>query len=316
MFRKILKNWEIGTVDTIKPTSEGGGKTWFIKTVADNCFVLKVSDLIHAEREYKFLTGLSKTELPIAAPVLTTAGNWHADNGSGEIHCLYPKLPGSVIAEHYAGDAERRAENFGEALGLLHHCLSRLNNVDGGREMHLVPQIQEWALPVIEKKQKDIDFHAMERIWVDVARNLTWLEKEMPRQTIHRDAHPSNMLFEKEQLTGFLDFELVTQGLRLFDVCYCASAILVAGFEDLEKEEQWLGLCQGLLQGYQRQQSLKTIECKSVYEMLVAIELIFMAFWLQNNNIVQALQLEKLITWLEKHKSGINGLTRVSGDPG
>jgi hypothetical protein len=76
-----------------------------------------------------------------------------------------------------------------------------------------------------------------------------------------------------------------------------------------------LGLCQGLLQGYQRQQSLKTIECKSVYEMLVVIELIFMAFWLQNNNIVQALQLEKLITWLEKHKSRINDLIRVAGDP-
>jgi len=310
MFRKILKNWDIGAVDAIEPTSEGGGNTWFIKTVADQYFVLKVSDWAYAEREYKFLTGLSQTELPIAAPVLTTAGNWYVDNGKGEIHCLYPKLPGSVIAEHYTGDAKRRAENFGEALGLLHCCLSRLNIADGGREMHLVPQIQKWALPAIEKKKRDIDFLSMESIWGEVEGNLTLLEKEMSLQTIHRDAHPSNMLFEKGQLTGFLDFELVTRGLRLFDVCYCASAILVAGFEDLEKEQQWLELCQSLLQGYQRQQSLKAIECKCVYEILVAIELIFIAFWLQNNHLAQALQLEKLIAWLEKHKSAINGLNR------
>jgi Ser/Thr protein kinase RdoA (MazF antagonist) len=65
---------------------------------------------------------------------------------------------------------------------------------------------------------------------------------------IHRDAHPSNMLFDGGELTGFLDFEMVTRGLRVFDVCYCGSALLAGGFDEVEKRKQWPELFHSLLQ--------------------------------------------------------------------
>ena len=92
---------------------------------------------------------------------------------------------------------------------------------------------------------------AIEQIWRDARSELEPIYKELPRQLIHRDAHPSNMLFSAGRLTGLLDFELVRRGPRIFDLCYCASSLLVDGFEDCEKGQKWPSLFRSLVRGYE-----------------------------------------------------------------
>jgi len=125
---------------------------------------------------------------------------------------------------------------------------------------------------------------------------------------IHRDPHPSNVLFDRGRLTGFIDFELVTHGLRLFDVCYCGSAILVTGFRDVEKARKWFGLFHALLCGYQEHQALTVWERACIYEMLVAIQVIFLAYWLTQDNVAEAVHIGELLAWLKEHKGILESL--------
>jgi Ser/Thr protein kinase RdoA (MazF antagonist) len=303
--KELLKKWAIGGVDTIAPTPSGGGRTWFVKTLAKRDFVLKGSDLSRSEREIDVLLGLSKTQIPAALPVATAGGDWYVKGYNGKVYCLFPRLPGHVVAEHYAGDAEKRALGFGRAIGLLHACLRERADVSGYRETALVEQIEEWAIRCIREGRATVDAGAIEQIWRAAESELRPLYKELPRQLIHRDAHPSNMLFSAGRLTGFVDFEMVRRGPRVFDVCYCGSSILVGGFEDPEKGQKWPNLFRCLVRGYEEFCPLTASERLAVYGVFVTIELLFIAFSLDMQNEDAARTNERLLYWLATNRDSL-----------
>jgi Ser/Thr protein kinase RdoA (MazF antagonist) len=113
------------------------------------------------------------------------------------------------------------------------------------------------------------------------------------------------MLFSAGQLTGWLDFELVRRGPRVFDLCYCASSLLVEGFEDLEQGRQWPGLFRSLVRGYEKSCPLTDPERQAVYGVFVAIELIFLAFWMDRHNEDAAAECERLVYWLAKNRDAL-----------
>jgi Ser/Thr protein kinase RdoA (MazF antagonist) len=301
--KALLKQWNIADVESMVPTPLGGGKTWFVTTEDKGDFVLKGSDRRRAEREYHVLCGLSKTRLPIAVPVMTAKGDWCAQDQHGKVYCLYPKLPGHVVTEHYAGDAEERALEFGRAIGLLHTCFQERDDIPEYQGTGLMEQMEGWALRAIREGGTTVDVCAIEQIWRDTAVELQPLYNELPRQLIHRDAHTSNMLFSADQLTGVLDFEMVRRGPRVFDVCYCASSILVEGFEDPENASKWPRLLHSLVRGYEAFCPLMASEWQALYGVFVIIELLFIAFFLDHRQDTGAAkEAERLLYWLAANR--------------
>ena len=71
--------------------------------------------------------------------------------------------------------------------------------MSGFREMRLIEQIQEWAIPRIQESRAMVDGDAIERIWRGVEKEMGSLSDELPKQLIHRDVNPANMLFENGQ---------------------------------------------------------------------------------------------------------------------
>ena len=53
----------------------------------------------------------------------------------------------------------------------------------------------------------------------------------MPEQLIHRDFHLYNLLFCDGRPSGYLDFDMLMRGPRLFDVCYCSIETLAKRFD-------------------------------------------------------------------------------------
>jgi Ser/Thr protein kinase RdoA (MazF antagonist) len=144
--------------------------------------------------------------------------------------------------------------------------------------MQLLEQIRNWAIPRIKEHTTIFEGIEIEKIWNDVAQGLNSIYAELPKQLIHRDLHPANMLFEQGQVTGFIDFEIVVRGPRVFDVCYCGTSLLVSGYPDVEKMQTWPALFHSLLKGYQEVCSLTTSELRALPSVLAAIELLFAAF--------------------------------------
>jgi Ser/Thr protein kinase RdoA (MazF antagonist) len=248
---------------------------------------------------------LSKAGVPVPIPVSTVEGNLYAVGSEEQAFQLYPRLPGEIVTDHYGGDAEKRARAFGGAIGFLHERLRTCDGLNGIRDMNFVGQIREWAIPRIRAGKVVIDAEAIERIWRDVEGEFIPLHDDLPKQVIHRDAHPYNMLFDEGELTGFLDFEMAVRGLPLFDVCYCASAVLVDGFEDAEKAQKWPTLFRSLVAGYEAFRPLSSAERLAVYGVLVATEFIFIAFWLDRGDEDNARSSERMLYWLVENREAL-----------
>jgi Ser/Thr protein kinase RdoA (MazF antagonist) len=299
---KLLKNWDIGAIRAIEPIPSFWGRTSLIRTVEGCCFILKEkSDLSRTKQEFDLLSSLSKVGAPVAVQILTTKGEWVASD-QGRHFCLYPSLPGKVIAEHYAGDAKERAGTFGQSIGLLHISLLKCNCRNDFQDLDLLRQIQVWAIPSIRKYGGNLDLRTIEKIWGEVEQEMMSIDRELPKQLIHRDLNPANMLFDRGKLTGFVDFEMVVRGSRIFDVCYCGTSILVGGFQDSAKVAQWPGIFQALLQGYQESCPLSLLELRALFGTLEAIELLFLAFSLETHAEGAARCNANVLNWLSKNK--------------
>jgi Ser/Thr protein kinase RdoA (MazF antagonist) len=299
---ELLRSWNIGNFSTIEPISSYWGKTSLVKTVDKHCFILKEkSDLSQTEQEFNLLSSLSKAGAPVAVPIRTVDGTWHTSS-EGKIFCLYPKLPGKIVDEHYADNAPERAKAFGKAIGFLHTCFLKCDSLSGFREMKLIEQIQEWAIPCVRKNSAVVDGDTIEGIWGEVDQEMDSLYTELPKQLIHRDANPANMLFDQGKPTGFVDFDMVVRGPRIFDVCYCGSSILVGGFQDSAKVEKWPGLFRSLVKGYQEVCPLVSPEHLALYGTLIAIQLLFMAFSLETQAAEAARCNASVLNWLSANR--------------
>jgi Ser/Thr protein kinase RdoA (MazF antagonist) len=275
---ELLKNWQVGHVGLVEAISSYSGNVSLVTTAEHGCFILKKRpDPAAAEREIKILCRLSEVGAPVAVPVRTVDEAWYASSG-GQIFCLYPQLPGEIVEEHYAGHATARARMFGQAIGFLHSCLLKCGNLSGYRDMRLMEQIREWAIPCIREHTTAVDGDSIEQIWTEVEQELGPVYDELPTQLIHRDLHPANMLFDSGGLAGFVDFEMVVRGPRIFDVCYCGTSLLASGFLDTEKMRCWPALFRSLLKGYQEVCPLIPSELMALRGTLAAIELLFAAF--------------------------------------
>ena len=298
----FLGSWNIGNITSIEPIDSYWGKTSLVKTLDGHCFILKEkSNISQMEQESNLLSSLSEVSAPVAVPVRTVDAMWYALN-EGKIFSLYPKLPGEIIGEHYAGNATARAKALGKAIGFLHTCFLKCDVLSGYKDMQLMEQIREWAIPCIREHKTIVDGDSIEKIWQEIEQEMGPLYAELPKQLIHRDPHPANMLFDTGKLTGFVDFEMVVRGPRVFDVCYCGTSLLVSGFPDTEKMHSWPVLFHSLLKGYQEVCPLSSSELLALYGTLAAIELLFAAFSLETQAEGAARCNISVLNWLSANR--------------
>jgi Ser/Thr protein kinase RdoA (MazF antagonist) len=167
---------------------------------------------------------------------------------------------------------------FGKAIGFLHTCFLRVQPSDVYEDIRLLEQISHWAIPCIQEHTIRSEGNTIKKIWQETGPEITSIYAELPVQLIHRDLHPANMLFDMDKVTGFLDFEMVLRGPRIFDLCYCGTSLLVSAFPNSEKMQIWPSLFLSLVNGYQEMHRLNRSEIRALPGILATIELIFAAF--------------------------------------
>jgi Ser/Thr protein kinase RdoA (MazF antagonist) len=313
----VLGNWPIPGGASIEPLPSYWGKSSLVVTADGRRFILKEkSDLAKAERESLLLSRLARLGAPVAAPLRTTGGAW-CTSSEDKVFCLYPQLPGATISDHFAEGAEERAKRFGTSIGFLHTCLVRCGDepasdeptrdrgrfANGFRQMNLIRQLREWAIPRVRESPEAGEIVRLAEQAVD---ELDATYGALPAHLIHRDLHPANMLFDRGVLSGFLDFEMVVRGPRIFDICYCATSILVGGFQDPAKVERWPGLFRSIVKGYEEVSPLTPTEPPAVYGVMAAIQLLFAAFSLETRAEAAARCNARVLRWLAGHREALS----------
>lgn len=219
----------------------------------------------------KIRTELDVTErlkhagLPVAEAVKSLDGSICVPQG--ELYFYVTKrLDGQPLRCDTLLQAPSLAETIGENIARLHLALKAFDETQYAPS-GLAKEVEN-ACPTVCAKI------APTKMPNDFAAKFAKLYAALPKQVIHRDLSPGNMLFDGKRFRGFIDFEMTQTGARLFDICYCATAILSECFSAPNVREIWPEILKHLLCGYARITPLNEDEMQAVPMMLLAIQTI------------------------------------------
>lgn len=114
----------------------------------------------------------------------------------------------------------------------------------------------------------------------DYVNHFGLIYDKLPKQIIHRDINPSNMIFDNDKFQGFVDFDLSEINIRIFDICYCATAILSECFSNQSIDKNiWFGILNKLVSGYEKITPLTDEEKQALPYVICAIQIICIAYF-------------------------------------
>lgn len=173
---------------------------------------------------------------PVPVPTLD-GGDWYAEEGY--CYTLTERLPGRTVTARELLDPEA-ARQEGAAIAALHRVLGGIEAT--AEEADLLKDLKGWALKGAKEAL------GLTNGWCEqYLAELEGLWAELPRQIIHRDLCPGNLLRSGDDW-GFLDFELSQRYIRIYDVVYAAGAVLSETFG--REEDRWLESWKALMAGY------------------------------------------------------------------
>ena len=237
----------------------------------DDEFVLKyTTNLSKLKKHIEVSKALESIGLLSAVPVPTADGAECIRDGEVYFY-LTRRLPGQPLVSHRFRDGDGRF--VGEILGQLHLALQTIDDcVD---DADLLSTVRDWALPrAAEILSLDPKFCKEYLI------SLTAAYPRLPRQIIHRDPNPGNIICADAQW-GFIDFELAERNVRIYDPCYAATAVLSETFD--KDHSKWLEIYQDIICGYDSVAHLPEDERKAIPYILLANQFVCVA-WLSEQD--------------------------------
>ncbi len=266
--------------------------------------ILKVGEDAGQLKRHMLVTEqLRRFELPVAQIVPTLSGE--AFLTEGECHYLLSKiLPGKHIGNIFEQDHIAIAQKSGEVIARLHLALSSAQPFIECWDNNLLDEMQGWIKDVFEADHYSL---VTKDAFDASASALAAVYHLLPRQLIHRDMHFGNFLFEDGEVTGYIDFDLSQINCRVFDLCYFASGLLVDAYQDTGKSEKWFDILKGILAGYERINCLTPEEKCSIPCIIECIELLFTAFY-TNNNRALAENAANMHKWTKQNKAKIENV--------
>ena len=221
-----------------------------------------------------------------AVPVATADGGQYIQDG-GVYFYLTRRLPGSQMVSRRFEDGNGRF--VGEIIGQLHLALERIE--DCVSEADLLSTVKDWALP----KAKSA-LNLSDTFCKDYLDTFADLYPKLPRQIIHRDPNPGNIICAVDQW-GFIDFELAERNARIYDPCYAATAVLSETFG--QNNDRWLEIYRDIICGYDSVVRLTEAERKAIAYVILANQFVCVAWFSEQDKYAEIFETNKRMTaWL------------------
>jgi len=278
--KNVLEQWgpEFASAEA-QPLKEG---VWQLELGAQTYILKRRSNRTRVWEEYNLLQWLHKHGQPISQLVCTSADVPWAEY-HGFFYVLYPYLAGTP------GDdldlfEQTLARQAGSALARLHQALAAYEASCEFPDFNLFQKVSSYAWPNVQSYSTVKFSNRLEDLRHAISAHLVNPYEALPRQLIHRDFHPGNLLFTDGELSGILDFDRVRIGVRLFDLCYLSTAVLSSCFNDPRQREEWPSFVRELIKGYVTVQALEKTEAYVFLYLIYLIQLLFTAYYLDEGN--------------------------------
>ena len=308
--REVLANWDVPqnlplTDIWIMDGAAISGNVW---SFGDG-YVLKAGERIPLLKNIKIQKALAAQGFMAATPVATKAGDEYLDGE--QIFTLTHKIPGSPLKKEDRFGESRK--NFGFKYGIsiakLHQTLAGLETEIMPNETNLYEQVIEWAMPNVKKQNEQWGLGLSDEFFHDYTETFGLIFSKLPKQIIHRDVHPSNILFDNGEVNGFINFDLSERNVRLWDPCYCSTGLLCEwrGVDNIQ--EKWPDVLAGVLLGYDSVNHLSPEEKQAVFYVICSIQMICVAYFESVDKFKELAKTNRemlqFIAWKKEYISGI-----------
>ena len=260
--------------------------------VGDSHIVKAYQDREQMIRSNAVQEALYSLALPVAKIIPICGGEKFAAHEGIYFVCQekLPSSPGTDIRDAAV------ARQMGRAIGQLHAGLEKCgreipfwdNSLLGELKGWIGRRLQEDEWSLVSRQEYEENVAELEQFW-----------PKLPGGVIHRDVHLGNFLFKDGKFTGYVDFDLVQKNIRLFDLCYFLSGLLVKrgdsenalseanssdasspdGNLPLSKQE-WFGIMEEVIGGYEEVSLLSALEKKAAFCVMEGIELLMTAYYI------------------------------------
>jgi Ser/Thr protein kinase RdoA (MazF antagonist)/AraC-like DNA-binding protein len=284
---QILQNWNLSQETITDIYYEGTGTKNDSACYVGEEYVLKYTvNPGKLKKNIEVSKSLENIGLLSAVPVLTAQGQEYIQDGELYFY-LTRRLPGTQMAAHRFGEGDGRF--VGEILGQLHLALAGIE--DCVADADLLGTVRDWALPKAKAAM-----HLTDAFCEDYLNTFADLYPQLPRQIIHRDPNPGNIICAGDRW-GFIDFELAERNARIYDPCYAATAVLSETFG--QDNDKWLGICRDIICGYDSVAHLTEQERRAIPYVILANQFVCVAWFAGQDKYAELFEINKRMTkWL------------------
>lgn len=284
---RILENWNMGAENIQDIYYDGTGNKNESAVYVGEKYVLKyTANLGKLKKHIEVSKALENVGLLAAVPVLTADGTEYIQDADVYFYLTH-RLPGRQMESHKFGAGD--GGFVGEILGQLHLALAQLDDLVS--EADLLATVRDWALPAARTA-----LGLSDAFCADYLDDFSKLYPVLPRQIIHRDPNPGNIICDDDRW-GFIDFELAERNARIYDLCYAATAVLSETFG--KDNEGWLAIYRDMICGYDNVAKLTEEERKAIPYILLANQFVCVAWFAQQEKYQEIFKTNKdMTTWL------------------
>lgn len=284
---QILGNWDLEDKTITDIYYEGTGNKNDAACYVGQQYVLKhTANLGKVKKHIEVSKALESIGLLAAVPVRTKDGAEYIQDGEMYFY-LTLRLPGTQMVSNRFAEGDGRF--VGEIIGQLHLALQKID--DCVSEADLLGTVRDWALPKAKEALNLSDEFC--KSYLDT---FAALYPKLPRQIIHRDPNPGNIICAEGQW-GFIDFDLAERNVRIYDPCYAATAVLSETFG--QGKENWPEVYQNIICGYDSVVHLTQEERTAIPYVILANQFVCVAWFAEQDKYAELLEINKKMTvWL------------------
>lgn len=290
--RCVLEHWGLSSMNVkqIYDTAWQVGEGYILK-VYDNLDML--------ERNLKTLRILEKKNIPVGRIIFSNKNERYVTEGK-QYYFLAEKLQGSNLID--LNEFAESAEIMGETIAKLHLAFVECEKEEVFWNNSLLEEMNGWVREAFVKNGWK---YVSKELYESVVDSLAYEYDRLPVQLIHRDVHFGNFLFDHGTFSGYIDFDLSQRNIRIFDLCYFLLGLL-SEEEKLDfSKSQWFGFVTKVFDGYEKILELSDAEKAAVPYVMECIELLFIAYFMEINDIVCAEDTLKIFEFVRAQEEGI-----------
>jgi Putative homoserine kinase type II (protein kinase fold) len=290
----LYKHWDIQN-EVIKQIYNSA---WQI----GDSYILKTGNKIGwLNSNISVIRALAEHNVPVAEIVKTINGSDYVLEDDNYF-LLSKRIEGEHITDIYTDNYKELGHTIGEVIGRLHTAFLKCQEEISCYDNNFYNEITGWVMQTFHDKNIiKIPCNMLE----ECISQLEDIYPKLPRQLIHRDIHLGNMLFQNNLLSGYIDFDLSQINARIFDLCYMSLSLLVGNLRDKSKTLKWFEIVDTIVAGYNSINTLTVDEKKAVPVMMIAIEMLFVAYFANNDDKVHSDEAAEMLIWLNENKDKI-----------